>query len=118
MSRPKIDDQDKRVIQVNIRLTVDENAKVVQFAAASGISPANWIRKKVFSGKMPPVKLSPADTSLYQELRKIGVNLNQATHKLNAGDFPQDFRLILQTLLFLLNKILKSILHDREHDQG
>lgn len=118
MSRPKINEQDKRIVQVNIRLTAEENVKVIEYATASGISPANWIRKKVFTGKIPPARLSPLDSSVYQELKKIGVNLNQATHKLNQGDFPKDLRMIQLELIMLLNRILKAMLHDGQHDQG
>lgn len=118
MSRPKINEQDKRIVQVNIRLTSDENAKVNEYATASGVSPANWIREKVFTGKMPATKLSALDTSIYQELRRIGVNLNQATHKLNQGDFPSELRMIQLDLMTLLNQILKAIINDRQHDQG
>jgi hypothetical protein len=117
MSRPKVNEHDKRVVQVNIRLTTDENNKVNEYATASGLSPANWIRYKVFTGKIPSVRMSPLDASIYQELKKIGVNLNQATHKLNQGDFPQELSTMQLELLLLLNKVLKALLHDRQHDQ-
>ena len=118
MSRPKISEKDRRVVQVNIRLTEEEYNKVNGYARASGLSPANWIRYKVFTGKNPPVRMSPLDASVYQELRRIGVNLNQATHKLNLGDFPRDYRLLQLELFALLNRILKIMLHDGQHDQG
>lgn len=118
MSRPKIEDQRKRVVQVNIRLTTEENSKVSEYAAASGLSPANWIRLKAFTGKNPPVRMSPLDTSIYQELKRIGVNLNQAAHKLNQGDFPKDLQALQVQLIALLNRILKVIVHDGQHDQG
>ena len=118
MSRPKVNEQDKRVGQVNIRLTTEENAKVNEYATSSGLSPAKWIRAKVFTGKLPSARLSPLETAVYQELRKIGVNLNQATHKLNQGDFPKDFRVLQFQLSALLNKVLKAIVDDGQHDQG
>jgi hypothetical protein len=118
MARPKIAEKDKRLVQVNIRLTIEENARIMDFATASGLSPANWLRQKVFTGKNPPVRMSPLDTSIYQELKRIGVNLNQAAHKLNQGDFPQDLRDLQLQLIALLNKILKAIVHDGQHDQG
>jgi hypothetical protein len=58
------------------------------------------------------------DTSIYQELKRIGVNLNQATHKLNQGDFPNDLRELQFQLIALLNRILKAIVDDGQHDQG
>lgn len=105
-------------MQVNIRLTISENNKVNQYASASGISPANWIRKKVFSGKFPPVKLSPLDAALYNELKKIGVNLNQITHKINQGVFSRDYLVRQLELLSILNRILNALINDRKSDQG
>ena len=118
MARPRVNDKDKRIAQINIRLTLDEEVRVNQYAVASGISPANWIREKVFTGKFPDLKLSPLDASIYQELRKIGVNLNQATHRLNQGDVPKNYLILQLELLTLLNKILKALLNDRQSNQG
>jgi hypothetical protein len=114
MARPHIDDKEKRIVQVNIRLTLDENDKVNHYASASGLSPANWIRKKVFSGKFPAVKQSPLDTAIYQELRKIGVNLNQAVHKINKGELPAFFFKHLLELQAKIKEIIKILIDDRE----
>ncbi|MBX2970091.1 MAG: plasmid mobilization relaxosome protein MobC [Cyclobacteriaceae bacterium] len=118
MSRPAIQDNAKRLIQVNIRLTTEESNKLNENAASSGLTPANWIRHKIFTGKNPPARLSPLDTSIYMELKRIGVNLNQAAHKLNLGEFPKDLYTIQLELQSLLSNILKAMLHDRQHDQG
>jgi len=118
MSRPKVNDQDKRGVQVNIRLTTEENSKVNSYAATSGLSPANWIRYKIFTGKNPPVRMSSLDASTYQELKRIGVNLNQVAHKLNQGEFPAELKGVQLELIVLLNKVLKVILNDGQHDQG
>jgi hypothetical protein len=116
MSRPKLSEENKRLIQVNIRLTQEESTKVNEFATTAGLSPANWIRYKIFTGKNPPAKVSPLDVSIYRELKKIGVNLNQATHKLNLGEFPKEFSILQIELVSLLNTILKLLLDDRKHD--
>lgn len=112
MARPRINDSDKRIIQVNIRLTEAENAKAIAYAEASGISPANWIRITVFSGKFPPIKLSTADADLYRELKKIGVNLNQVTHRINQGDFPKEYLERQAELIGILNRILTVLTDD------
>ena len=113
MARPRINDSDKRVVQVNIRLTIEESNKVNQYAAASGLSPANWIRYKVFVGKFPPVKMSPLDASVYLELKRIGVNLNQVTHRINAGAFPKEYLVRQLELTMILNNIIKVLINDR-----
>jgi predicted DNA binding CopG/RHH family protein len=66
MGRPHVKVEEKRVVQVNIRLTADEFKKVSEYAAASGLSSANWIRKKIFTGKFPAMKESPIDTATYR----------------------------------------------------
>jgi hypothetical protein len=114
MGRPLVNDQDKRVVQVNIRLTEDEHKKVSHYASASGLSPANWLRKKVFTGKFPAVKLSPLDASIYNELKRMGVNLNQATHKINHGELPKDYMMFILQIRNLLDKILKLLVDDRQ----
>lgn len=104
MSRPKVNEKDKRIVQVNIRLTTTEASTIDEYARASGLSPANWIRMKVFTGKFPAIRLSPTDATLYHELKKIGVNLNQAAHKLNQGEFPKDYR----TRQFRVDRIIEQ----------
>lgn len=112
MGRPRINDSEKRQVQVNIRLTTDENNKVNQLASASGLSPANWIRAKIFTGKFPVVKMSPIDASVYVELKRIGVNLNQVTHKINTGEFPKEYLARQLELANLLKKIIKLLTYD------
>jgi len=116
MGRPRKNDSDKRIVQVNIRLTTAESNILSDQARASGLSPANWIRRKVFTGKFPQIKLSPLDNTIYLELKKIGVNLNQATHKLNMGQTPGDYRVMQLELMTILNKILTQLLRDSQHD--
>lgn len=118
MARPRKHDIEKRIHQVNIRLTEQENIKVTNYAASSGTSPANWIRAKIFTGKPPAARLSIIDQAVYNELRKIGVNLNQATHKLNQGEMPKDFLLRQLELINMIKKILKLLTDDRQPDQG
>src|SRR5258706_11399962 len=109
MARPRKDDIEKRIVQVNVRLTKGEEEKTNTYATASGLSPANWIRQKVFTGKFPLIKMSPLDGEVYRELKRIGVNLNQGTHRLNQGDVPKDYRMLQFELLELLNKVLKLL---------
>jgi len=118
MARPRKNDIEKRTIQMNIRLTKDEADKINSYATVSEESPANWIREKVFTGKFPAMKVSPLEGEIYRELKKIGVNLNQGTRRLNQGDVPKDYLVMQNELLTLLDKIIKLLIHDRQSDQG
>lgn len=110
MGRPPLEEDQRRTIQVNIRLTTAENKKVETYAKSAGLSPANWIRVKVFTGRFPVVKHSPVEAALYLELRKIGVNLNQAVKLVNsyrAREIPQQ---VLDDLLRMQQEIIKRLL--------
>lgn len=109
MGRPQVSEQEKRKIQVNIRLTEAEDRKVNFYAQSAGLTPANWIRQKVFTGRFPAVKISPIDAALYRELHKIGVNLNQAVKQLHSarqGIVPMP---ILRELLEMQQEIIKRL---------
>jgi hypothetical protein len=114
MGRPRVEDQNKRIIQVNIRLTENEYKTVTQYSQASGLSPANWMRKKVFTGKFPPVKLSPLEASMYNELRSIAVNLNQIAHKINQGDDHNKHFDFLISMWIDIKGMLKQLTNDRQ----
>lgn len=114
MGRPRIEVQDKRIVQVNIRLTEDEHKKVTQYSKASGLSPANWMRRKVFTGKFPQIKLSPLDAAVYRELKAMGINLNQIAHKINQGDEIKPFASFILNVGYSINKILARLINDRQ----
>lgn len=116
MGRPRVNNQNKRVVQVNIRLTEDEYKKVSQYAEASHLSPANWIRHKVFIGKFPPMKTSPIDAKVFYELNKMGVNLNQITHKINQGEIPKEYLPFTLQVRARLTDLLKQLSNDGKSD--
>ena len=114
MGRPRVENQKKKVVQVNIRLTEEEHKKVTQYSQASGLSPANWMRRKAFTGKFPLVKLSPLDASIYRELKSMGVNLNQIAHKINQGEEYRAHAKFIMDLWLTINKILNRLINDRQ----
>lgn len=94
--------------------TEEEHKKVTQYSQASGLSPANWMRRKVFTGKFPPVKLSPLDASIYRELKAMGINLNQIAHKINQGAEFKTFVSFILDVGNSINKILVRLINDRQ----
>jgi hypothetical protein len=112
MARPKVKEEEKRIVQVNIRLTKIEHEKVCDLARSCCLSPANLIRQKMFSGKFPELKQSPIEADLYRELHRIGVNLNQATHRINRQEMPGDYLTILTHLSLMVKKAIKILLDD------
>ena len=112
MVRPMLSEDKKRVVQVNIRLTQHEGEKVNTFAESAGLSPANWIRYKIFTGKFPQAKASPLNAAIFRELQRIGINVNQVAHKINSNEYPSELRPVLHELSDLLKHIIKLLVHD------
>ncbi|NNU33922.1 plasmid mobilization relaxosome protein MobC [Mucilaginibacter sp. S1162] len=110
MGRPALQEEDKRIIQVNIRLTKEENEIVCTYAEASAMTPANWIRQKAFTGRFPAIKLSPVNAALYRELHKIGVNLNQAVRQVHGGKLSPAYLTVLTALMKTQKDILNCLL--------
>lgn len=100
----------RRTVQVNIRLTLAEIKKVEAYAQSAGLSPANWIRHKVFTGRFPDVRNSPVEAALYRELHKIGVNLNQAVRLVNSNRLTSVPATVLEELLAMQQEIIKRLL--------
>ena len=114
MARPRKSDSERRSAQLNLHLTNEEEKKILDWAAAAGMFPPDWVRQKIFTGRFPPARQSPIEVAVYQELRKIGVNLNQGTHKLNAGEFPRNYLALQMELLSTLDKLYRILLADRQ----
>lgn len=121
MARPRKNDTEKRVDQLNIRLTKAETAKITGWARASGLDTATWCRQRLLTGKFPSPKTALIDAETYKELRKIGVNINQAVHKLHQLGEKSDYLAESQQILGWIKRIGRALLnptHDRQPDQG
>ncbi len=115
MGRKQVNEKDKRKVQVNIRLTDDEYQRIVGYATGSDLSPANWIRKKVFTGKFPAAKITAIEADALTQLSRIGSNLNQVVKKINKGEMSSAFLPMLVDLLELTIHIRNRI-NDSESD--
>lgn len=75
--------------RVEVRLKAAEMAEVDREATARGMSRADWIatlvRQRLTIATPPPLDARNAIVDAWQQLKRIGVNLNQATHALNAA---------------------------------
>ena len=64
---------------------------VFRAAALAGLSPSAYARKMLLTGKVVRVQTSSPDPETMDQLRRIGVNLNQAVHKLHGtGEAPAE----------------------------
>lgn len=96
-----------------VRLTTDEYAKVKELAEALGVSAADVIRIKVFSGEFPRLKRANLERvcsylpALVREVNRIGVNVNQIAKRCARGRVV-DFQVLQE--LKEINEQLGSLL--------
>ena len=73
MARPKKSAEERRDLQVNVRLSAIEHAKLASRAAAAGVALADYMRQKSLTGR---IKATPAEAaSRLQALNRIGNSL-------------------------------------------
>lgn len=88
--RPKIDDDKKRNVQLKVYLTLAERQKLQEMFSNERISClSNFIRERIFRKRMSKhIEVSDEFYTLFRtldyDLVKLGTNLNQVAHKLNA----------------------------------
>lgn len=109
MARPKKAPEERRGDQLGVRLTTAERAELEQHAAALGISPAEFARRRSLGYRLPAGSVAEQRhvARLAVALLRIGVNLNQLTHRANAGrEPPPDY---LRALADRINALLDGI---------
>lgn len=83
MSRPPVDDLDRRHPFSGLRLSVRERNSIRARSAEAGMSVSSFIRQSALSAT---VRAAPAvSIRQWSELAPLASNLNQIAHRLNAG---------------------------------
>jgi len=110
MARPKKNEDELRIHQVNIRLTEIENIHAKEQAQLTGLTVANWMRNSAFSKRALVQKVSPMHREYYKQLVGVSNNINQLTRKINQNQFPKihDELINVKNLLLEINKIFHS----------
>ena len=76
-------EKEKKTVQILIRVTPGEYKIVKENSINSGLSMSEFIRQSVTGKKI--VSAPPAEFSeMIREIKRVGSNLNQVQHKLNA----------------------------------
>jgi len=109
MARPKKKDNEKRKHQVNFRLTDDEYSVLLKQSQMSGLDKGTWIRKVIFSKRMPKAKLEPINQKLFIELSRQGNNLNQLLRKVNSTAIDKT---TILNQINVLNRVYKLIIKE------
>jgi hypothetical protein len=119
MARKKLPIETLRTKQINFCLTDTEYQNLRSLAQASGLHLNNWIRKYLFSRRLPPVIMSPITRDTLLELNKIGVNLNQLTRLANAtGKVTPFIQPAIKAVEEKVQELKTMILNDSQTNKG
>ncbi|MFW6027320.1 MAG: plasmid mobilization protein [bacterium] len=79
MVRPKKQPAEKRSEALACRLTPSERLRIERAAAHAGVSPSEYIRNQALTGRVNVPARRTLDPAAFDQVRRIGVNLNQLT---------------------------------------
>ncbi len=96
---------------VSFRLSAEEHFKLIDKAQRSGMSVGDFVRARSLQARKRKTKELemasglPAQLNVVQQLRKIGVNVNQIAHHCNRYQVPPPAELdpLLREIRVLLN---------------
>lgn len=84
MPRPRKEPDTRRARQIGVRFTDREIQQLTRAAERAGLPLAGYIRRAALAGRVSVVQSRALDWQAFDQLRRIGVNLNQATRVANA----------------------------------
>ena len=92
MPRPRKDPSYQRSETLRCRFTPTEYQRLVKAAGQAGLTLSEFVRAVLVNRRVKITQdVRKFDGELYDQLRRIGVNLNQAVHKFHAtGDAPAE----------------------------
>lgn len=106
--RPIKQPEEKRCIQINIRVTLAEHDYYAGEATKVALSVSEYLRRAGLNMRITAPR-GMADTALIRELNAIGVNINQLARAANRGQDERDYwRGIGAKLSFTLSEVLKT----------
>lgn len=91
MARPRKDDDHRRTETVAFRVTPAERMQLENAAIAAGLSASEYARGQALKGRVVVQQSRTLDHAAFDELRRVGVNLNQLARIANqAGRVPRE----------------------------
>lgn len=86
MARPRLAPEDRRGHPTGVRLNLTEEARIDSAASAYGLTRADYLRRRGLNQRLPStVAHAHSQAVVATALLRLGVNLNQIAHHMNAG---------------------------------
>lgn len=107
MARPRKPTNELRTGTLAFRLTARERLEIEQAARSAGLSASEYARRQVLAGRVIVQTTHSLDRDTFDQLRRIGVNLNQIARIANQTDrIPASLPHVCATLEELLMREL------------
>lgn len=107
MARPAKQNHEKRSETERFRVTVAEREYIRMQAAAAGLTPSEYSRRRALGYEVPAKADIAPNASLLSELNRIGVNINQLAKSVHLDTgFQQYWREIGDELSAALAKLV------------
>lgn len=84
MPRPRKATVEQRTSRLNLRLTDGEMAQLSAAAAQAGMTPSAYARHRALNARPPQAAPPIINRDAFVELVRVGTNVNQIAHRLNA----------------------------------
>ena len=79
---------------VPIRFSVEERKALFERAKNFGVSLSEFVRRAALGRRMPPAPPPQINREIYEQLCRIGNNLNQVVRKIHEGAVSMDLELV------------------------
>lgn len=108
MARPKKPTSDKRAQWIKARVSPAEHAEILLRAAEASLSSSEFLRRSALSTELVVQQGARADFETIDQLRRIGVNLNQLARVANkTGYMPDGLEEALAKVDQLLDRMIE-----------
>src|SRR5271170_460134 len=92
---------------IPVRFAPEERTALFEQAKKFGLSLSEFVRRAALKRRMPPAPPPQINRDLYQELSRIGNNLNQVARKIHEGAVSVDLELV--STLTELRGVVKEV---------
>lgn len=107
MARPKKSKEERLTKRLEIRLSATDYANLAHASEDAGMTLSDYARQQILNGRVIIKQTRKLDHEAYDQLRRLGILLNQLTKTSNyTGKIsPEILRLCFRIEHFLINNI-------------
>jgi len=110
MPRPRKPDPDRKSTRLAVRLSPAERLHIEQAAHDAGLSASGYIRARLLQGRLALTQRRSLDHAAFDQIRRIGVNLNQLTRLAHQnGKMPAGLSRVCKAVEDILIREVESI---------